>query len=90
MQVAYVMDLDEERQVSAGEVADVISEIKDNDVKVVLAEELYGKDMSDTVMKESEAKVYYLNTLVRGEYEADSYITGMEENIKILKEAFAQ
>ena len=28
MHVSYVMDLDEERQVSAGEVADVISEIK--------------------------------------------------------------
>ena len=90
MQVTYVMDLDEERQVSAGEVADVISQIDEHKVKVVLAEELYGKDMGDTVEAESDAKVYYLNTLVRGDYEADSYITGMEENIQILKEAFTQ
>lgn len=88
MHVSYVMDLDEERQVSAGEVADVISEITDNDVPVVLAEELYGKDMGDTVEKETNVNVVYLNTMVRGDYDPDSYIDDMEENIQQIKEAF--
>lgn len=88
MHVSYVMDLDEERQVSAGEVADVISEITDNDVPVVLAEELYGKDMGDTVEKETNVNVVYLNTMVRGDYDPDSYIDDMEENIQRIKEAF--
>lgn len=88
MQVVTVMDLDEERQVSAGEVADVMSAIENQNVKVVLAEELYGKDMGDTVEKETDAKVIYLDTLVRGDYDADSYLVGMEQNIAKLKEAF--
>lgn len=90
MNVVYTLDLDEERQVSAGEVADVVEQIQDHGVKIVLAEELYGKDMGDTIERETDAKVYYLDTLVRGEYDADSYLDAMKENIRILKEAFSQ
>lgn len=90
LEVSYVMDLDEERQVSAGEVADVLAEIREHGVSVILAEELYGKDMGDTVEKESDVKVSYLDSLVRGAYEADSYLNAMHANIEQVKEAFAQ
>ena len=90
MKVSYVMDLDEERQVSAGEVADVIREITENHTAAVLAEELYGKDMGDTVIKETGAPVYYLDTLVRGDYQKDSYLNAMKANIQIMREAFVQ
>ena len=89
MQVTYVMDLDEERQVSAGEVADVVRAVKDGGVHVILAEELYGKDMGDTVESETDAKVCYLDTLVRGDYDADSYLNAIQQNITLLKEAFS-
>ena len=89
MQVSYVMDLDEERQVSAGEVADVVRTVTDGGVRVILAEELYGKDMGDTVESETDAKVCYLDTLVRGDYDADSYLNAMQQNITLLKEAFS-
>lgn len=89
MQVSYVMDLDEERQVSAGEVADVVRAVQDGGVQVILAEELYGKDMGDTVESETDAKVCYLDTLVRGDYDADSYLDAMQQNITMLKEAFS-
>lgn len=87
MNVVGVMDLDEERQISAGEVAKVLSTIENNNVKIVLAEELYGKDMGDTVSKESEVLVVYINPLNRGKYDKDSYLTGMKDNIKIISEA---
>lgn len=90
MQVIDILNLDEERQVSAGEVAELITDIRENNVTVVLAEELYGKDMGDMIEEETDAKVYYLDTLNRGTYERDSYLKGMEENIRILKEAFAE
>lgn len=86
MEVSYCLDLDEERQVSAGEVADVMKEIQEKGVQVILAEELYGKDMGDTVEQESDARVYFLDSLVRGSYEADSYLTAMQKNIDIMKE----
>lgn len=88
MHVSTVMDLDEQRQVSAGEVAEVMQAIESDQVSVVLAEELYGKDMGDTVEKETDAKVIYLDTLVRGDGARDSYLYSMEQNIAKLKEAF--
>ena len=90
MQVIDTLNLDEERQVSAGEVAELIAQIRENGVAVVLAEELYGKDMGEIIQEETDAKVYYLDTLNRGTYQRDSYLAGMEENIRILKEAFAE
>lgn len=88
LQLAGEMNLDEERQVSAGEVADILHSIEDNHVSVVLAEELYGTDMGEMVAKQSGVKVVYLDTLTRGDYSADSYLEGMRSNIEQLKEVF--
>ncbi len=87
MQVVGVLDLDEERQVSAGEIADILKIIKEKNIKIILAEELYGKDMGDTIERESDCTVYYLDTLVRGDGAADSWLVGMERNIEILRKA---
>lgn len=86
MHVLSVMDLDEERQISAGEVAQVMDTIKSGAVPLVLAEEQYGKKMGDMVERETSADVCYLDTLVRGDYDSDSYVMRMEKNISILRE----
>ena len=85
MQVSCVMDLDEERQVSAGEVAEVLRAINEDGASLILAEELYGKSMAETVQKEADVSVIYLDPLNRGDYEADSYLLGMEHNIELLE-----
>ena len=87
LQVAFCMDLDEERQVSAGEVAEVLSIIETEDVQFIFAEELYGKSMCDMVQKEVDVTVIYLDPLNRGDYEKDSYIEAMSRNIELIKEA---
>lgn len=88
LDVVYTLNLDEERQVSAGETADVARAIEENDISVVLAEELYGSDMGKTIERETGASVYYLDTLVRGTYDADYYIDEMQRNIDTLAEIF--
>ena len=87
MDVIYCLDLDEERQVSAHEVADVMKEISENGVSLVFAEELYGRDMGNAVQAETQAEVLYLDTLVRGDYQADSYLAAVRKNIDILRQA---
>lgn len=87
MDVVYCLDLDEERQVSAREVADVMQEISQNEVSLVFAEELYGRDMGDVVEAETEADVLYLDALVRGNYQADSYLAAVRRNIEVLGQA---
>lgn len=88
LQVRYVMDLDEERQISAGEAADVLAAIRDNKIPLILAEELYGKDMATTVQEETDVAVIYLDPLNRGTYDADSYLAEMERNIGLLEGYF--
>lgn len=90
MNVCYELNLDEERQVSAGEVADVLAVIESDGIKYILAEELYGKEMGDTIEQESDVTVLYLDTLNRGEYEKDSYLNAMHNNIDLLKKAFVK
>lgn len=88
MQTIYCLNLDEERQVSARETADVMEEITEHQISVVFAEELYGKDLGNTVETETDAQVCYLDTLVRGDYKADNYLRMAQKNIDLLKRAF--
>ena len=83
----YTLNLDEERQVSAGEIADVLEAVKEDGVKFILAEELYGEETAKSIQKEADVEVLYLDTCVRGEYEKDSYLEAMENNLKLLQEA---
>ncbi|HIZ07111.1 MAG TPA: metal ABC transporter substrate-binding protein [Candidatus Eubacterium avistercoris] len=90
LEVVGSMDLDEERQVSAGEVAEILNVIEEYHVPVVLAEQLYGESMGNTVEGESDAQVVYLDPLTRGNYEKDSYLDAMENNMEQLEKAFEQ
>lgn len=81
LDVKYELDLDEERQVSAGEIADVLTHIKENNVKYIFAEKKYAKSVGDAVERESNVKVIYLNPLNRGKYEKDAYIKGITQNL---------
>ncbi len=88
MSVVYTMDLDEERQVSAKEVAEVMSVIREQSVSSVLADETYGKELGDMVAQSTMARTIYLNPMVRGAYDRDSYLTYMEENIQAIRDNF--
>lgn len=86
LNVRYLMDLDEERQVSAGEIADVIDAIEEYDIPLILAEETYGKETAKTVAAQTGADVIYLDTIVTDSsgITADSYLERMEDNISKL------
>ena len=89
LEAVLCMDLDEERQVSAGEVAQVLEVIEHHGVNYIFAEELYGASMCEMVQKEADVNVIYLDPLNRGEYHADSYIEGMRMNMKWIEQAFS-
>lgn len=78
--VVATLDLDEERQVSAGEVSQLIDSIRDNNVSIVFAEYDYGKSVGDLIEEQTDAKVVYLETLVHGSYGASDYVTTMNDN----------
>ncbi|MCR5580686.1 MAG: zinc ABC transporter substrate-binding protein [Pseudobutyrivibrio sp.] len=82
--VVAVMDLDEERQVSAGEVSEFIDAINDNDVQIVFAEYDYGNAMGKLITEQTDAKVVYLETLVHGDYSGLDYITTINKNYALI------
>ncbi len=88
LSVVGEMDLDEERQVSAREVADILSTIETEQVPVILAEETYAKEMGDRMEAETDVAVLYLDPLTRGTYDAASYLTTMRENLTRIQEAY--
>lgn len=94
LQTAYRLNLDEERQISAGEAAALIDAVRQNKMAdqniIVFAEELYGKEIAEMIKKETGADVYYPDTLVRGDGSLDSYIDGMQKNIDILEDIFGE
>ena len=83
--VVATMDLDEERQVSAGEVSEFIDAINENDVKVVFAEYDYGNAMGKLITEQTDAKVVYLETLVHGNYDGLDYIKIINKNYSLIK-----
>ncbi|MCR5468941.1 MAG: metal ABC transporter substrate-binding protein [Lachnospiraceae bacterium] len=82
IEVVYTMDLDEERQISAGEVADTMSAVNDGNASMVLTDELYGAELAETVSGETGVAVCTINPCVRGEYEKNSYIEAMRQNLE--------
>ena len=89
LKVEYLMDLDEERQVSSGEVAQVLDVIEKNPKSFIIAEDPYGKELAKVVEKQTGIKVLYFNTLTRGAYQMNTYIDGMKQNLAALEELLA-
>lgn len=90
LEIVCSLDLDEERQVGAGEAADVLKAVREDGADILFAEELYGRELAETIQKEADVTVCYLDTLVRGDYDLDSYINGMQENINRITAAFKE
>ncbi len=80
MDVLSVLALDEETVPSAGEIAEVIEEIKYHGTAWILIEKDYASH-AEKIVAETGASVLYLDPLVSGDGAADSYLNGMQENL---------
>lgn len=87
LEVVYAVDMDHETSLSAGEIAQVINEIKEHEIHVLLMEEQFEGHIANQISKETDANVTVINSLVTGDAQKDSYIRGMKYNIEVLKEA---
>lgn len=87
LQVADVVELEEDNTLSAGQLAHLLQVIKEKEVKMLFVEKQYSTKVAEAVAKESGTRVYVLDSLVTGDGNPDSYIQGMEENLAVLREA---
>ena len=72
---------------SAGEIAEIVENIKKNNVRAIFVEPEYNIKIVDTIAKETGVEVYILNPVTSGKNKKEEYINIMRENLKVLKEA---
>jgi zinc transport system substrate-binding protein len=87
LNIAGVIEREPGSEPSAGELADTIATIKELKVKGLFAEPQYPASATETIARETGAKVYTLDPAVTGPMEADAYINIMDSNLKVLQEA---
>ena len=92
LNIVSVVEREPGTEPSAGELAELIDTIKEANCKVLFAEPQYSQKAAESIAKQTGAKVYLLDPVVTGEKDApaDSYIKAMDENLKVLVEAFQQ
>ncbi len=87
LEVIHTVNLDGETALSAGDIREVIDEVKEKQVKVLFTEKQYSTSIAENIASESGAKVYVIDSLVTGDMDKDSYINGMKMNLEVLKQA---
>ena len=92
LNIVSVVEREPGTEPSAGELAGLIDKIRDTKVKVLFAEPQYSQKSAESIAKETGAKVYMLDPVVTGAKDApaDSYMKAMDQNLKVLVEAFSQ
>lgn len=86
MKVIHQIDMDNETTFSAGEIAELVDDIKENNVNILLVEKQFSAAVPERIAKEANARVIVINSLVSGEMDKNAYIDGMRENIRIIKQ----
>lgn len=76
----------EESTISAENLKDVIEQMKENDIKIIIIDKEDNEKNALTLQKETGAKIYKLDSCLKGELDKDAYINAMTENLEKLKE----
>lgn len=88
LDIVYTVNLDDETYLSAGEVKEIIDEVKKHGIQVLFTEQQYSDSIAKSIANETDAMVYVIDSLVTGENNLDAYLNGMRNNLKTVKEAF--
>lgn len=89
MEILGVLALDSETVPSAGEIAEIIEEIRYHKSALVLIEEAYASH-AKKIEEETDAVIVYLDPLVTGDGALDSYLTGMRKNLDRIRESLSK
>lgn len=85
--VAFTVPLDEDTSISAGEIAEIIDEVRAGHIRFLFTEKQYSTSVAERIAAETQAVVYIIDSVVTGDGAKDSYQKAMENNIAVLKEA---
>lgn len=85
--VAYAIPLDSDTTLSAEDIANIIDDVKNDDIRYLFTEEQYSDSVAKRIEAETDARVYIIDSAVTGDGSKSSYLDAMESNIEVLKSA---
>lgn len=85
--IAFSIELGPDTSLSAGRVAEIVNEIKKDDIHYLFTEEQYSTSIPKQIAEETDAKVYVIDSVVTGDGTKDSYLKAMQNNLQVIREA---
>jgi zinc transport system substrate-binding protein len=85
--IAYTIPLDSDTVLSAGDIAGIIDQVNQENIKYLFTEQQYSDSIAKQIAEETNAKVYIIDSVVTGNAKKDSYLTAMRSNLEVLKAA---
>lgn len=85
--IADTIESDEGAEPSAKELAHLVSEIKEKNIKALFVEPDYSGSAAEILSRETATKIYTLNPVISGDTTLTAYEDIMEENYKIILKA---
>lgn len=76
----------EESTISAENLKEIIDEMKENDINIIIIDKDDNEKNAQMIQNETGAKIYKLNSCLKGELDNDAYLKSMNENLEVLKE----
>lgn len=83
--VEFCIAMDENQTPSAKELAEIITNVKSENIRLLIAADDASKVLADTIAAETDAEVIILDPVLTGDYSQDRYIEAMKKNTSILK-----
>ena len=85
--IADTIEGDEGAEPSAKELAHLVSEIKEKNIKALFVEPDYSGSAAEILSRETATKIYTINPVISGDTTLTAYEDIMEENYKIILKA---
>jgi zinc transport system substrate-binding protein len=86
--VTHTIEVEGDTAFSAGEIAEMIRQVNEGNIRYLFTEKQYGNSITDRIVEETDAKSYVIDSAVTGDGTKDSYLHSMEKNLQTLKEVF--
>ncbi len=84
--VIHSVELEADTSLSAGEVAELIEDVREHNIKYIFTEKQLMESAPKRVAEETGATLCVIDSLVSGTMDKDAYLTGMKKNIEVLEQ----
>ena len=86
MEITTIETDHEESTLSAEKLKNIINQVKEENIKIIIIDKNDNDSNAKAISEETDAKIYELNSGLKGSVDKDAYINQMEENMHILSQ----